>query len=163
MLADALAQPVKVCDQLRVELARAQGSVAVAADHRGRATGEVAELVGELALVALLEGGAGDGAVLAEGHLAQDVEAQRVGAVAIDCGKRVEHVAERLAHLLAFHEQVAVDEQVLGKLERGGHQQRGPVDGVEAQDVLGDHVVAGGPERLDEISCRRGAVGRGGV
>ena len=117
MFADPLAQSLKICEQLRVELARAQGSVAVAADHRDGPAGEVAELVGELALVALLEGGAGDGAVLAEGHLAQDVEAQRVGAVAIDCGERVEHVAKRLAHLLAFHQQVAVDEQVLGKLE----------------------------------------------
>ena len=143
---DALAQAREVLGQRRLRRSARHLPVAVAPDHPDRAAGEVAELVGELGLVAQLEGRGGDRAVLPEGHLAQQVEAQRVGAEALDHRERVEHVAQRLAHLLAVHQQVAVHEDVLGQLELGGHQQRGPVDGVEAQDVLRDQVVARGPQ-----------------
>ena len=56
--------------------------VAVAADHADDAVQEVAELVGELPRVARLEALGGEGAVLAEAHLAREVVAQRVDAVA---------------------------------------------------------------------------------
>ncbi len=51
------------------------------------------------------------------------------------------------------------------QLEPRRHQQRRPVDRVEAQDVLPDHVVARGPERRRQVPCGlRGDVGgRGGI
>ena len=95
--------------------ARASGSasghhaVAVAADHRQRPAGEVAVLVGELGRVARLEPLRRDLAVRAEADLAQHVEAQRVRAVQLDDLERLDHVAERLRHLVLAQQQVAVD------------------------------------------------------
>ena len=54
-------------------------------------------------------------------------------------------VETRLAHLLATDEQPAVREHMPRRFEPGGHQHRGPVHRVEAQDVLADEVVVGGP------------------
>ena len=54
-------------------------------------------------------------------------------------------------------------EHALGQLQFGGHQQRGPVDGVKAQDVLGDHMAAGGPERVCQVDARTGVGERGVV
>ena len=159
-LRDALAQALEVVVEQSVEFAFGERAVAVAHDHRDRAAREVAVVVGQLALVALLEGGGGDRAVLAEGHVAQQVEAQRVGAEAVDHLERVEHVAERLAHLLAVHQQVAVHEHPLGQLDPGGHQQRRPVHRVEAQDVLGDQVHVRRPELLGEVEAARRAAPR---
>ena len=150
-LRDVLGQALEVGDERGVDVDVGHDPVAVAADHRQRAAGEVAELVGELGLVALLEGRGGDRAVLAEGDVAQEVVAQGVGAEAIDDLEGVEHVAQRLAHLLAVHQEVAVDEDVLGQREVGGHQHRRPEDGVEAQDVLADDVVGRGPEPVGEV------------
>ncbi len=47
-------------------------------------------------------------------YVAQQVEAQRVGSVAVDHRERVEHVAKRLAHLLAVHQQITVHEHRFG-------------------------------------------------
>ena len=58
-----------------------------------------------------------------------------------------------------------MDEDVLGERKVGGHQEGGPEDGVEAQDVLGDEVKAGGPEGLRQLALserRPGGSGRVG-
>ncbi len=78
MLRPRSARPAKSPSQLRVEAHRGGRAVAVAMHHRDRAAGEVAELVGQLALVAQLERSRRDRAVLAERDVAQQVEAQRV-------------------------------------------------------------------------------------
>ena len=56
-----------------------------------------------------------DRAVGAEGDVAHQVEAQRIGAELLHHLERVEHVSEGLAHLAPVGaEQEAVDEHVLG-------------------------------------------------
>ena len=126
-------------------------AVAVLGDHRQRAAGEVAVVVGQLGVVAGLEPRGRDRPVLAEGHLAQQVEAQRVGAVGVHDLERVEHVAQRLGHLVLVHQQVAVDEHLARHLDVGRHQQRGPEHRVELEDVLGDHVHRGRPEGVGQV------------
>ncbi len=56
--------------------------------------------------------------------------------MALSCG---------LAHLLAAHEQEAVDIDVLGRRQARRQQHRRPVHGVEPQDVLADEVGARPP------------------
>ena len=138
-------RPSKSRRELGVDVDRRHLAAAVAAEHVRRAAREVAELVGQLALVALAERDRGDAAVLAEGDLAEAVVAQRVGAEAVHHLERVEHVAERLAHLVlgagrVLHQQVAVDVDLARELDAGRHQHRRPEDRVELQDVLADDV-----------------------
>ena len=83
-LGHALGEAVEVAGERRVDVDRRHRPVAVAPDHRQRAVGEVAQLVGQLGLVAALEGLGGDRAVLAEGDVAQQVVAQGVGPEALD-------------------------------------------------------------------------------
>ena len=129
----------------------------VAVDHRQRAAGEVAVFVRELARVALLESLGRHVAVLAERHLAHQVEAQRVGPVHVDHLERIDHVPERLGHLVLVHQQVAEDVELLRQLELGSHQQGGPDDRVELQDVLCQQLDGRRPEALD---ARPGRVGQ---
>ena len=120
--------------------APADRAAAVLGDHGDGAAHQVAQLVGELAVVAALEALERDDPVLAERDLAEQVVAQGVDAVGLHHRERVEHVAARLAHLLAAHEQEAVDELALGQLVAGAHEHRRPDDGVELEDVLGHQV-----------------------
>ena len=162
-LGDALGEAVEVAGERGVDLDVRHRPVAVAPDHRQRAVGEIAQLVGQLGVVAALEGLGRDRAVLAEGDVAQQVVAQGVGPEALDDLERVEHVAQRLAHLLAVHQQVAVDEDVLGHRQVGRHQHRRPEDRVEAQDVLADDVVGRRPELLGEVLALAREAERGVV
>ena len=137
--------------------------VSVARHHRQHAAGEVAVVVGELGLVAGLEAGGGNRAVLAEADLAEEVEAQRVGAEAVDHLERIEHVAEALRHLFLAHQQVAVDHHAVRRLQPGGHAEGGPDDGVELEDVLRHHVQVGGPVAVGEVLALAGEGERGDV
>ena len=114
--------------------------VAVLADHADRAADEVAELVGELVVVARPQALEAHVAVLPQRDLAHEVVPQRLGAHLLDDRERVEDVAARLAHLLAADEQVAVDELAGGQVVAGAHEQGRPDDGVELEDVLGEEV-----------------------
>ena len=84
-------------------------------------------------------------AVLAERHLAQEEIAQLVDAVGVGQRERVDHVADRLRHLLAAVEQEAVGEDAPRHRDAGRHQEGRPVDRVEAHDVLADDVQVGRP------------------
>ena len=53
---------------------------------------------------------------------------------------RIDDVAARLAHLLAALQQPRVRKDVIGQRLAQRHQEDGPVDGVEAGDVLADDV-----------------------
>ena len=115
------------------------------ADHRQRALRQIAEIVGEIGidagddrLVAVI-------AVLPERHLAQEEIAQRIDAVGVGERERIDHVADRLRHLLAAVEQEAVAEDAARHRDAGRHQEGRPVDRVEAHDVLADDVQVGRP------------------
>ena len=86
----------------------------------------------------------------------KQVEAQRVGAEALDHLERVEHVAERLRHLFLAHQQVAVDRHPPRRLEVGGQAERRPDHRVELEDVLRHHVQVGGPEALGQVLALAG-------
>src|SRR3954454_6038965 len=150
-LGHAVGEAVEVGCERCVDLDVGDAPVAIAPDHREGSVGEVAELVGQLGVVAALEGLGRHGAVLAEGDVAQQVVAQGVGPEALDDLEGVEHVAQRLAHLLAVHQQVAVDEYVLGHDHVGEHQHRRPEDRVQTQDVLVDDLVGRRPELLGQV------------
>ena len=60
----------------------------------------------------------------------------------------VDDVALALAHLAAVHQEPGVAEHLLGQGQVQGHEEDGPVDGVEPDDVLADEVQVGGPELL---------------
>ena len=148
---DRLGQAVEVLRQLGGGLGLGHHAVAVAVDHRQRAAGEVAVLVGELGGVARLEALGRDLAVLSEADLAQRVVAQGVGAVELDHPERLDDVPERLGHLVLAEQQEAVDPHLARHLELGGHQERRPDDRVELEDVLADQVERGGPEAVGQV------------
>ena len=76
----------------------------------------------------------------AERHLAQEEVADLVDAVMLDQRERVDDVADRLRHLLAAVEQEPCAKTRFGSGRSGGHQEGRPVDRVEADDVLADHM-----------------------
>ena len=51
-----------------------------------------------------------------------------------------------LAHLVVLKQQPAVGENALRQREVGGHQECGPVNGMETDDLLADQMQVGGPE-----------------
>src|SRR6202044_1148747 len=84
--------------------------------------------------------------VLAEHNFAHQVVAQRVVAERFYDWLGIRDVALRLAHLLLLEEQPAVRENLFWEWQPGRHQKRRPVDGVESDDFLADHVQVRGPE-----------------
>src|SRR4051794_4448148 len=162
-LAHGLRQAIEVGGEVRGHLRLRHHAVAVAGDHAQRPAGEVAVLVGELGVVTSLEPVGRDRPVLPEADLAQEVVAEGVGPVQVHDLEGVDHVAERLRHLVLIQQQVAVDEHVPGYLEVGGHEQRGPDDRVELEDVLGDQVDVSGPELFGEVLALARVTERGVV
>ena len=117
---------------------------------------EVAEVVAELALVALVDALDRRGPVLPERDGAGAPEPDGVGAVDVDQVERVEDVAERLRDLPVVEQQVAVDEELPRHFVSRREQHRGPEDAVEAEDVLRQQVAHRRPERRR----RRSSPGR---
>jgi len=93
----------------------------------------------------------GEVAVQAEGDLAHEEVADRVHTVLVDQQVRLHHVLQALAHLLPLDGPPAVGEDLLGQRQACCHEERGPVDGVETEDVLADEVGISWPE-LREIA-----------
>ena len=93
---------------------RWEAPVQVAAAHADRAVHEVAEVVGEVRVVAADEGLGRDVGVAVERHLAQDHVADAVDPERLGGLVGVADVAARLAHLLAAVEHEAVGEDLRG-------------------------------------------------
>ena len=89
--------------------------------------------------------------VLAEGHLAQQEVAQRVGAELRHEGVRPHDVPGGLGHLLLVAQPPAVRPHRRREREARGEQEGRPVDGVEAEDVLADQVDAASRRVLPEL------------
>ncbi len=127
-------------------------------DHGGGATGEIAVAVGEVAVVAGDECVVAEVAVVAEGDFAQQEITECVHAEHVDDGARKDNVALGLAHLRLVHEEPAVGPDLFREGEHGGHEERGPVDGVKTDDVFADDVEIGGPvATLFEVGAADGA------
>ena len=109
-------------------------------EHRERALQEIAEVVGEIAVVALRDLLFGVREVAAERRLAQQKVAHRVGAEALGERERIDGIAEALAHLLAVDGDPAVREDELGRRFAERPQDRRPDDRVKARDLLADEL-----------------------
>ena len=107
---------------------------------------QVAVIVGQLAVHAVDHGLMGEVAVVAERDLAEHEIAHLIEAVFFHQFDRVDDVAERFRYFLTLVGPPAVGEDVPGRRQPRAHQERRPIDGVEAQDVLADHVQVGRPE-----------------
>ena len=121
-------------------------AVAVLGDHRQHALGQVAVVVGQVAVDAMDHGAVREVAVVAEVDLAQQEVAHLVETVALHDLGRHDDVAERLGDLLALAGPPAMGVDAARRRDPGGHQEGRPVDRVEAQDVLAHHVNVGRPE-----------------
>ena len=127
-----------------------QPPLPVAVGHRDDARDEIAEVVREVDVVAILEPLPGEVAVLTVGNLLGQVQPQRIRSQALDRLQRIHGRAERLAHLLALPVDPAVSEHLPRQRDAGAHQHRGPDDAVEAGDVLADHVQVGRPPGVEQ-------------
>ena len=140
-------------------------AVALAAHHRGHPGQEVAEVVGQVGVVARHHRLVREVAVGPEGEVGQEVVAEAVHPEVGDEVGRGDLVQARLRHLLAADEEEAVDVDLLGRGQAGRQQHRRPVDAVEAEDVLADHVGAGPPRAeaglVGAVADRRDVVRQG--
>ena len=85
---------------------------------------------------------------MAENDFAQQVVAQSIDAHDPLDGQRSHDVALGLGHLAALEDEPAVGPHLLGQGQAGRHQERGPVDGVKADDLLADQVDVNRPQAL---------------
>ena len=125
---------------------RLQSAREVALLHGEHAARQVAEPVGEVGIEACHQRRLAELRVLPEGHVAQQVVAERVHPVAPLHGERAHHVAEALRHLARLHLPVAVDAEAAVERQPGRHQHGRPEDGVGLQDVLPDQMMGRRPE-----------------
>ena len=132
-------------------------------DHGQRALRQIAEVVGEIGVDAIDDRLVAVVAVLAERHLAQEEIAELIDAIGVGHRERVDHVADRLRHLLAAVEQEAVRENAPRHIDAGRHQERRPIDRVEAHDVLADDMQIGRPVALEFFAVGVGKARRGDV
>ena len=141
---DPLGEPVEVRRQRRVEAtcghARRRGS---ARSSRSCGWRGCRSRWRARSRSAASNAGRRDRAVLAERHVAQQVEAQRVGAEALD-RPRTGRARCRATCSSSRRPSAGSRGRTRARAARqlGGHQQRRPVDRVELQDVLADQVVA---------------------
>ena len=75
----------------------------------------------------------------------------------------IDHIADRLRHLLPAIEQEAVREDALRHLDAGRHQEGRPIDRVEAHDVLADDVQRRRPIALEFLAVVVGKADAGDV
>ena len=124
------------------------GAAEVLFAHGHGAAEQVAQVVGQITVDAVDQCLVGEHTIVAEGDLAQQEVADGVHAVAIAQDNGVYHVAHRLGHLAAVHQQPAVAEHPLRQRQIQCHQHGRPQDGVETQDFLAHHVQVGRPELI---------------
>ncbi len=139
-----------------LERGRRQRQPAVLLHHGRDPAHQVAQVVGQVDVVALLETLPREVAVAAVRDLLHQVQPQRIGAEMVGRVERVDHGAERLAHLLALEVHPAVPEDRGRQRQPRAHQHRRPHDAVEPRDVLADDVQAGRPPsaRTARRRCR---------
>jgi len=122
-----------------------------------------ADAVGEVGVDPVDDGAVREIAVAAERQLAQHEVAHRVDAVLLGELGRRHHVLQPLRHLLALDRPPAMGEDPARRRDPGGHQEGRPVDRVEAQDVLADHVQIRRPEGAELLALGVRIAGGGDV
>ena len=104
--------------------------------HGDGAVHQVPQSIGQVGIDALRNQLPGGVAVILKGHLMQHVIAHRIHPEEVHQVVRVDHVPPGLAHLAAVHQKPGMAEYLLRQGLVQGHQEDGPVDGVEPDDVL---------------------------
>ena len=117
----------------------------VLAHHGGGTAHQIAQVVGQIHIDGVDESLVGEIAVGAEGEGAQQEKAQSVYSVALSQQIGIHHIALGFGHFPAVQQEPAVAEDLLGQGQVQGHQQGGPDDGVEADDLLAHKVDVGRP------------------
>ena len=84
-------------------------------------------------------------AVVTKGDIPKQVPAHRIPTAVFKQAFWIEHIAQGFAHLLSFSGQEAVAKYPFRQRQSRGEQHGGPIDGMEAEDVLADHVKLGWP------------------
>ena len=120
-------------------------AVAILMDHAQRAAREIPESVRQVRVIPLHQRVVTEAAVLAEHDFAQQEIPQRIHSRHLRDRPRAHDVAAALAHLVLLKQQPSMREDPFGQREFGGHQERGPEDGMEPHDLFADHVQVGGP------------------
>ena len=119
----------------------------VTSDHVEQTVDEVAEIVAEVGLIAVLESQRREVGVLSDDHLAAKVETESVGTVGGDEAQRVRGVTGRLRGFLVIDRPPAMDEQLARRLDPECLEHARPVDRMRGrQDILADDVHVGRPE-----------------
>lgn len=132
--------------------------------HKGKdAVQKISEAVGELAIVPGDEILMAEIPVVAETDLSHQIIAEHVDADALRERHGRDEVAEGLRHLLAVDGEPSVRADLRRELEPRAHQKGGPINRMEAKDVLADDVydlsLTLGPKPIVE----RGLAGLGGA
>ena len=136
-------------------LRRLQARPQVLDDQRAAARHQIAQVVGQVGVVALGQRLRPYPAVVAVGDGAQQVVAQRVGAEPLRHLERVHHVAERLAHLAPVRpDQIAAYDQAVVEGAAGGLEHGGPEHRVRLENVFADQVPGAGPEAAVQVPVR---------
>ena len=115
------------------------------------AADEIAQIVREVDVVAILEALPGEIAVAAERDLFHEVQPQRIGPEPLRCVERLDRRPERLAHLLALAGAPSrARTPACGTGNAGAHQHGRPDHAVEPGDVLADHVKIRRPPAFEQ-------------
>ena len=116
--------------------------------HGNGAVHQIAQGVGQIGIDPVCQKLPADHAVVFKGHLMQHEVAHRVHTEEIHQIVRVHHVSLRLAHLAVALQKPGMAENLLRQRLAQRHQEDGPVDRVETDDILSDQVQVGGPQLL---------------
>ena len=155
-LAQAVDQRPRIAEYFRVivgEVARRRHRIAaVLGDHGQHPLAQIAQIVGEVPVHPVHHRLVRKIAVIAERHLAHQEIAHGIKPVGFDELMRVDHIAGRFGYLLAFIGPPAMGKDTLRRRQSGGHQEGRPVNRMEAQDILADHVQIGRPESAEQVA-----------
>ena len=108
--------------------------------HGAYAAYEIAEIVRQIDVVALVESIPRKIAITPKDNFLCQVQTQGIDAMPVRGLDWIDRRAERFAHLLAAERHEAVSEHLPGNRQLRAHQHRRPDDGVKARDVFADQM-----------------------
>ncbi len=127
-------------------LRRGDGAIKIATDQLGHTAEHIAQVIRQVRVIAPDKGLLRKRGILAQRHLGHQEVAERIHPVLVSELHRVDHIASRLAHLVAPHQPPAVGEDRLWHGQSHGLEHGRPVDRVRGQDILADQVIGGRPQ-----------------
>ena len=139
---------------------RRHDAFAVLEYHRQHTLREIAEIIGKVAIHPMDHRPPREVSVIAERHFPHQEIACLVEAELVRKPVRIDDIAKRFRDFLAFIRPPSMREHATRKRKTGGHQESRPVNGMEPEDVLADHMQVGRPEPAVALGIAERAVGR---